>query len=387
MPIYTLSGFQVSYDPSGNPFAVDPVSLNVVVPPDQTSFSYTVDRPATAEQLPHVTLNPDSAFGILTGPGLPGGSQPLVDDFAALGNIEVGTDTHTIVGLEGAGDNGATAGFIFQIGGDPLDCPSTQGDAQALESAITGWSEATGALAPGTDIPYSSLANTVQDSTANSIIAGSDADESLPGSRQDEYIFGFGGDDELLGRGGDDTISGGDGKDELRGGAGNDTINGGAGDEDRIRYDQDGGTLGVSVNLVTGVATDDFGDTDSPSGIERVTGSHQGDMLIGDAEDNDLVGKGGDDTISGRDGNEYIEGGAGNDTINGGAGDRDLVAYGGEDGAGSVTVDLGAGTATDTFGDADTLTNVENIRGTELGDTITGDANAKGWMGAAATTR
>jgi len=54
----------------------------------------------------------------------------------------------------------------------------------------------------------------------------------------------------------------------------------------------------------------------------------------------------------------------------------DTVDYSAETGSGNVTVDLTAGTATDTFGDADKLSGIENVRTGAGNDTITGNGSA-----------
>src|SRR5262249_55949034 len=81
-------------------------------------------------------------------------------------------------------------------------------------------------------------------------------------------------------------------------------------------------------------------------------------------------------------GNNIFRGLAGNDTIDGGAG-IDTVDYSTDfrygtfvfmNGANGVIVNLGAGTATDGFGDTDTLSNIENVIGTNFADTITGSS-------------
>src|SRR5690349_2064300 len=80
---------------------------------------------------------------------------------------------------------------------------------------------------------------------------------------------GLAGNDTVVAGAGEDTINGGDGADILSGGAGDDTINGGAGfdtflgdpgndtlagtGDDAVDYSTD--TAGVTVNLVTGVAS------------------------------------------------------------------------------------------------------------------------------------
>ena len=173
--------------------------------------------------------------------------------------------------------------------------------------------------------------------------------------------------DIFIGLAGNDSVVAGGGDDSFRGLAGNDTFNGGAG-FDEVRYDQDaanGGGGAVTVNLATGVATDGFGNTDTLISVEYVRGTNFADSIIGNASDNIFTGLGGNDTING---------GAGQDEMRY---DRDAAAGG----AGAVTVNLATGVATDGFGATDTLSNIERVRGTNLADTLTGDANNNQFSG------
>jgi Ca2+-binding RTX toxin-like protein len=164
-----------------------------------------------------------------------------------------------------------------------------------------------------------------------------------------------------------DSIFGGYGDDTLIGGAGNDTLDGGfiddtnfygdgSADFDIVNYNSETGTLGVIVNLATGLATDTFGDTDTLRNIEAVIGTSRADSMTGSALSDQFFGL------------------QGNDTIDGGGG-TDEIRYNSENGASGVNVNLATGVAIDTFGNTDTLINIENIRGSSRNDTLTGDAN------------
>jgi Ca2+-binding RTX toxin-like protein len=190
---------------------------------------------------------------------------------------------------------------------------------------------------------------------------------------------GFGNTDTLSGiqgvRGtaGNDQFLGSDfvgfDSDHFWGLAGNDSIVGGLGN-DEVRYDADassGGAGAVTVNLATGTATDGFGNTDTLSGIENVRGSAQADNFTGDAGNNVFRGLGGSD---------IIDGGAGIDTV---SYDRDEDNGGGS----GVSVDLAAGTATDGFGNTDTLVSIEGARGTMKADTLVGTSGDNSFMGLA----
>lgn len=93
-----------------------------------------------------------------------------------------------------------------------------------------------------------------------------------------------------------------------------------------------------------------------------------------------VQGGDGDDVIEGGLGSDYIVGGAGDDVIIGRAG-VDLLDYTGEGGGGGLVVDLATGVATDTHGDTDTISGVEEIRGSFLADRILGSDGKETFTG------
>ena len=208
----------------------------------------------------------------------------------------------------------------------------------------------------------------------------------------------------MYGHGGNDTLEGGAGNDFLEGGAGNDLLEGGAGDDDLFGAagddSLDGGdgsdwahyehvASGITVNLQTGVVIGGAG-TDTLTNIENIQASQYADTIDGDDNGNNLQGNDGDDVIRGYGEGDYLEGGSGNDTLEGGAGDDDLSGAAGDDsldgGEGrdwahyvnavsGVTVNLQTGVVTGGAG-TDTLTNIENIHGSDHADAVDGDNNA-----------
>ncbi|MGO4128344.1 beta strand repeat-containing protein [Inquilinus sp. YAF38] len=109
------------------------------------------------------------------------------------------------------------------------------------------------------------------------------------------------------------------------------------------------------------------GSTTSPIGT--------GNDTINAGDGDDLVfGGDGSDLLNGENQNDTLVGGAGNDTLNGGN-DTDTADYGQDGGSGAVTVNLAAGSATDSFGNTDTLVSIENVIGTGLNDVIVGATN------------
>ncbi len=154
-----------------------------------------------------------------------------------------------------------------------------------------------------------------------------------------------------------DTIIGSSGDDVIDGGAGQDTIQGGDG-ADTVSYASATGPR--AVNLANGANTDN----DGYDSIENIIGSIYGDVLTGSA------------------GNNVIEGGLGADSLDGDDGMEDTASYAGAMSA--VRVSLAISGAQDTGGaGTDTLSNFENLLGSNYNDTLTGDANANVLTGGA----
>jgi Ca2+-binding RTX toxin-like protein len=196
---------------------------------------------------------------------------------------------------------------------------------------------------------------------------------------------------------GDDAMTGSGGNDFFRGYAGIDTITGGTG-FDLVAYDFDGvppntGTGVVIVNLSASTqmgiaanrAQDGFGSIDVLSGIEEARGGGNSDFFFGSTGYNFFQGRGGADTYDGGNSVAYFrnvaalqpnwnwldyrqDGGAGSITLT----LTDGTATPGIDGVGNT-----AGSGTDTFGNAETLTNINAIRGsmaTATGDVVNGNS-------------
>ncbi|WP_048441015.1 calcium-binding protein [Caenimonas sp. SL110] len=177
----------------------------------------------------------------------------------------------------------------------------------------------------------------------------------------------------VFARAGNDSLTGGNGDDNFMPGSGNDVIVGGAG-FDQLSYQDDtfdNGPppigIGVNVNLATGLAIDNWGNSDLFSGIELVLGSALSDTLTGG---NPANGSGATDGFEG------FTGYGGNDLIDGGAG-YDRVSY--SSSPNPVSVLLGGtstGSALDGFGGTDTLISIEEARGSHFADTLRGSSTA-----------
>jgi Ca2+-binding RTX toxin-like protein len=206
----------------------------------------------------------------------------------------------------------------------------------------------------------------------------------------DQALFGNGGDDLLRGGGGNDIMDGGAGNDQFRGGTGVDVFIGGDGD-DRISFFENRATQAVVANLTTQtISNDGFGNAETMTSIEGLgAGTAFADTFIGNNNANFLLGNTGD-TITALEGDDtfqlegapgIIDGGAGNDTIAVFTGSRLIADFTGDgvadavNATSGVTVDLPLGQiVNDGFGLSGALLSVENVNGSGLADTLTGDA-------------
>ena len=187
--------------------------------------------------------------------------------------------------------------------------------------------------------------------TPGNIIIGPDTwIERAVGGVGDDHITGNIIDNDLVGHAGDDTLLGGPGNDTLRGGPGRDTLDGHTGSD---TADYSDSPAGVDVRLDTNTASGGDATGDTLISIESLTGSPYHDTLTGDAGDN------------------ILEGGAGADRLDGGPG-RDTAAY--ATSRGRVEIDLATGSITGGDAAGDTLLSIENLKGSEHNDSLTGDA-------------
>ncbi|MBW8724691.1 MAG: calcium-binding protein [Inquilinus limosus] len=232
-----------------------------------------------------------------------------------------------------------------------------------------------------------------------------DFEDALYGLGGNDLIYGGGGRDDIDGGDGNDVLYGGDGDEVIQGGNGNDLLIGGAGQDtllggagiDIIRYD---GPAGVLVNLHTCRGHGGDAEGDVFFGVESVEGTNFVDNLFGSSASETLRGRDGDDSIAGFGGNDLlfgdagkdrVLGGDGNDGLSGGDGDDDLDGGAGADrldgGLGAdmidyarrtvgVTVDLSTGRCAGGEAEGDTLSSIENIYGSDAGDTLTGSSVA-----------
>ncbi|WP_161861306.1 calcium-binding protein [Algicella marina] len=281
--------------------------------------------------------------------------------------------------------------YVGYLGGDALPQFNSIQDFENFESSITSLGPInSGPFRPNVNIPVSAFPGTTSEDdyalgtpgadtfnfgSGNDVAAGDDGNDTYHGGAGNDLLVGQNGHDTLYGDAGHDALEGGNGNDMLYGGSGEDSFvggrgrdyfNGGASGDDILDYAWEqnihGTERGITVNFDTGVARDTFGAWDNFESVERVYGTSE------------------DDVFTGSDSIEYIvyRGYAGNDTINGSADGYDVVdhrrdtEWGGDSG---ITVDLLAGTIIDGFGDTDTVSGLDRVRGTNFDDTMVGDDN------------
>ena len=281
-----------------------------------------------------------------------------------------------------------SAGVVWEMTGSGFtyDASNRPTAGTITSISVTSGVGVPGMLITGLSLSASQFSTWVQTNDSTSFITS-----ITPGN---DEISGNNGGDFLVGGGGNDTITGADFADNIWAGSGNDAIDGGAGN-DTVHYNSPFGpdpagapTQGAVVNLLTGTATDAWGNTDTLTSIESVGGSALADTITLSNTGGTAFGGDGNDTLTGGSGNDNFEGGSGNDTIAAGGGDDVLRGESGNDsldgGAGtdtvtyynnfSATVNLGTGTASDGSSGTDTLTNIENVVGSYQNDVLIGDA-------------
>jgi Ca2+-binding RTX toxin-like protein len=108
---------------------------------------------------------------------------------------------------------------------------------------------------------------------------------------------------------------------------------------------------------------------DGTPGNDTLVGTTGSDIIHGGAGNDLIDGGAGNDFISSDEGDDDIWGGQGNDTIIGNNTGAVIVHY--NDGPAGVSVDLRSGTATDGWGNRDTLSQIYAVVGSDFNDTLT----------------
>ncbi|MGO4127361.1 M10 family metallopeptidase C-terminal domain-containing protein [Inquilinus sp. YAF38] len=322
-----------------------------------------------------------------------GAGNDVISGGSGVDNIQAGDGNDTVSGGDGndliqggAGDDTLTAGSgVDQVYGDAgndrfyIEAGWNGGVGEAFfGGAGTDTFDASTVIFPGfgayinlqDGIFYDLNALNGQiwlSSVENAI--GTSGNDQITGSGENNVLTLGAGNDNAWGLGGNDTINGDAGDDIIRGGAGADVLNGGAG-TDLVTYYET--SVGISVNLATGVGTGGDAQGDTLSGFENLSGSQGNDTLVGTAGVNNLQGN---------NGNDVLRGGAGGDALGGGAG-IDTASY--YDSAVGISINLAAGTIGGGDATGDILVSIENLSGSQGNDGLAGNASnnvLQGWNG------
>ena len=276
--------------------------------------------------------------------------------------------------------------------------------------------------------------NRLDGGALDDVLSGLDGKDTLIGGTGNDSLSGGIGDDSLDGGDGDDTLVGGLGADMFTGGNGTDIVDyssvgsaltiavlgtagasgeavgdvinqdvevikganantefraggrtsittyiGTAGKVNTVSYANVTGTTGVLVNMGNQASNTGSAANDRYTNIQNLTGSNFSDSLTGDSGANNIDGGTGDDVV-------YAS--AGTDTLTGGTNTAvaftlATMTYTGDTvnfstvTANAVTIDLSlSGSQTTGPGNTVQLSGFENIIGSDLGDSLTGDGSA-----------
>ena len=273
-----------------------------------------------------------------------------------LGGTDTLIDIDHVYG--GAGNDsflGSSGNDIFDggPGNDTLNGGSGA-DTASFQQSTAGVIANLGSSSLSVSLTMGGALVTVAAGTVNDGMGGVDtliSMEHLHGSSYNDYL-----------RGGDAT----DGRSNLAGDAGNNTLVGGGGIALADYRDVPLSFGGVTASLVPilGVVSvqNKLGGVDTLINIKGLIGTNSADILTGTSQD------------------EYFRGNGGNDTIDGGGG-TDTVLYSAS--PSGAYVNLATGVAKDgwnglggllALGGTDSLSNIENIEGSNYGDYLIGNA-------------
>jgi Ca2+-binding RTX toxin-like protein len=211
---------------------------------------------------------------------------------------------------------------------------------------------------------YASSANAIHVELGIGAGFGGDAQGDALANIQE--LIGSAFEDVLVGDANLNRLFGGNGNDWLFGVGGPDLLDGGAG-QDKVWYDTS--SAAVTVDLMAGFGTGGDAQGDLYGSIEDVVGSNFSDLLSGDGNANQLIGLGGNDILRGNGGTDYVDGGAGENWAY-----YDLSSA-------AVSINLATGAASGGDAQGDILANIQDLVGSQSGDTLVGDGGGNQLFG------
>ena len=179
-------------------------------------------------------------------------------------------------------------------------------------------------------------------------------------NKNSDTITGSAFDDIIYGGAGNDTLNGGVGNDTLNGGAGNDTLNGGTGENILIGgAGSDTYTVNDPNDIIIEFASNTGIDTVIIKATSYVLPNNIENIII-DSKDIILKGNNSDNIFYSSKNNDTIDGMGGSNTI----------SY--KNATASVNVNLSLTTEQDTLMGTDTLSNIQNLIGSDFDDILQG---------------
>lgn len=349
---------------------------------DATFGDDTIDVTSTRTNSDTISLYGDAQTVTVVG----GEAVAMGDDHIVFSGIEDAV-IHGDAVFTGTTDNGPTN---INNGDDYLK--GGAGNDQLLgDSDTNGISLTSGVLG------FSSGNNTLDGGLGDDTLVGGFGSDTASFASVDQSVLVFldgipgGGGTHAIGQGSDtftniENVIGSSRNDVIVGDSGNNVIEGGAGADnmvgnggvDTLSYKSSTGFVNVSIEtgfVGGGAGSHAIGDTflsgAMTTSFRNVTGSDHDDLINGDDFNNYLSGGAGDDYLRGRGQEDTLAGGG--DTLDGGEG-SDWADY--ADNFTNINVSLATGFAngganTDALGDV--FISIENIRGTNFGDRMTGD--------------
>jgi Ca2+-binding RTX toxin-like protein len=290
----------------------------------------------------------DAAVIVNLSMGFGQGGHAEDDTYASIENVVGSAYADTIMGsnaankLEGGNQNDILHGLS---GGDRLE------GGEGSDTASYVWSPASVRIDLSTGLTTGNSGSHALGDVLVSI-------ENLEGSNHFDILTGNGEANTLRGHGSTDWLAGLAGPDHLDGGEGEDLA------------DYRASPHGVTVDLTGNIGLGGDAEGDTFASIENVSGSSHDDTLTGTAGDNQLDGFEGDDVLAGLAGHDRIHGGEGSDTAD----------YSQSEGVGlfddDVTINLSTGEISGGHATGDSFISIENVIGSQQGDTLTGDDGA-----------
>ena len=342
--LYLRSGILLDYESKASyAVAVEVDDPTVGTTPDAISVTYTLN----IDNVSGVTITGTNSPNVIDATHTVAG-QPLPTDEEDTINAGGGNDRISALGGNDFINGGAGADTMFggtgndnyvvdnsgdivnETGGDGLDTVLS-----SITFSLSNASRAIGAIENLTLTGAASI-NGTGNALAN-VIIGNSGKNIIAGLAGADFLDGGGGTDTVtyasstagvtvslmtgMASGGDaegdtllnfENLTGSGFNDTLEGNSGNNVLVGGAG-TDTVSYEQAAAGVTVSLAKTTAQATGGAG-SDTLGGFENLTGSAHNDTLTGSNGSNTIIGGAGSDTIKGGGGADILTGGLGPET-------------------------------------------------------------------------